>query len=72
MPDPIDIAQKNMEQLDEIRERQRAAIASRPRPVSEDCIDCGVDIPQARQEATGGTERCTHCQGYFDTRKGRG
>jgi RNA polymerase-binding transcription factor DksA len=29
---------------------------------SEFCIDCGNHIPMARQEATGGCDRCAECK----------
>ncbi len=30
------------------------------------CIDCGEDIPPARQKAVPGCERCTACQTAFE------
>lgn len=31
------------------------------RAVSEDCAECGEEIPLQRQQATGGTELCFTC-----------
>ena len=32
----------------------------------DDCIDCGIFIPLARQEATGGTDLCMPCKEIQD------
>lgn len=29
---------------------------------SDECVSCGDDIPEVRQIATGGTDRCIDCQ----------
>ena len=38
-------------------------LANRGLPVepSEECEECGITIPDARQEATGGTTTCITC-----------
>jgi len=33
------------------------------------CIDCGVDIPEARRRAVPGCQRCVDCQAIFERRK---
>ena len=51
----------------ELEEQQRAqALANRPQSIchpSHNCIECGLEIPSARQVATGGTEYCVECAG---------
>ena len=32
----------------------------------DDCIECGIFIPLARQEATGGTDLCMPCKEIDD------
>lgn len=39
--------------------------------VSEDCVECGADIPPERQTATGGTDLCIECAS-INEKKGRG
>lgn len=36
------------------------------RPRSEECVDCGQTIPEARQKATGGTDLCIECQSLLE------
>jgi len=33
------------------------------------CIDCGVDIPEARRQAVPGCQRCIDCQEDHERRK---
>lgn len=40
----------------------------RPHAVAEDCVECGAEISEARQKATGGTEFCVECQQLKETR----
>ena len=40
------------------------------RPSLSECLDCGDDIPKARQ-AFGGIERCVGCQTIFEKRTTR-
>lgn len=43
------------------------AIRNRPKPqASSECVDCGEPIPAARQQATGGTDHCIHCQSLLE------
>ncbi len=37
-------------------------------PGTEDCVECGDDIPQARREALPGVTRCVGCQAGHDQR----
>ena len=41
--------------------------ATAPQPIAKDCRECGDLIPQARQEATGGTDMCVECKTYAQT-----
>lgn len=60
MADPVDNAQGRIEQNEEIWRRQRAAREAL-KPVSHYCVECDRFIPQARQQATGGTDHCIDC-----------
>lgn len=62
MADIFDQTDERMEKEQALRDRQRAIEAARPKAVSRDCIDCGNLIPKARQEATGGCDRCAECK----------
>jgi phage/conjugal plasmid C-4 type zinc finger TraR family protein len=45
----------------------RAAI---PRgPSLSNCVECGEDIPPARQKAVSGCTMCIECQTYFERKK---
>ena len=36
------------------------------REQSEECVECGEEIPQARQDASGGTDLCIGCAGRIE------
>jgi len=67
-----------MDQFDratQLEEQQReialAQVLARTRPAVESahfCIDCGVDIPEARRRAVPGCQRCVDCQEEFERR----
>jgi len=67
-----------MDQFDratQLEERQRAfalaQVLQRARGAGESalhCMDCGVDIPEARRRAVPGCQRCVHCQEVFERR----
>jgi len=38
-------------------------------PSLSECIDCGDDIPEARQQAVAGCKRCVDCQTMYDKYK---
>jgi len=63
MTDIIDRAQA-------LEQRQRDAALRRrvPRPQSgrKDCIDCEVEIPEARRAACPGADRCIDCQEIWE------
>lgn len=66
-----DQAQTQMELADVIRYRQILHRRAATRKSSAYCIDCDDYIIEARQRATGGTERCTECQDISDRRSRR-
>lgn len=70
MPDPCDLAQETIEQNEKIRERQRQDRLAKPKNISAECVDCDTKIPEGRQIATGGTDRCTFCADIFSKRNG--
>lgn len=52
-----------------IEERQRIEdhrLKMANRRVTDDCEECGVRIPAARQNATGGTDMCIDCQSELE------
>jgi len=36
------------------------------KPLSDDCIDCGDQIPEARRKAKPTAKRCIDCQTYHE------
>jgi len=70
-----------MDQFDratQLEEQQReialAQVLARTQGAGESalhCIDCGVDIPEARRQAVPGCQRCVDCQSVFERRRGR-
>ena len=65
MADEADLAQKQMELMDEIRNKQ--ITARRPVQRAYDwCIDCGEKIELKRLKALPHAERCMGCQGDFE------
>jgi len=70
--DNIDRAQKTNDlNLDIALSAQRAvADASRASGISlAECVDCGDEIPEARQAASPGCTRCIECQEQFEKQK---
>jgi len=59
--DECDVTDLRLEKQEKLRREKRdkelANVA-----VSEECIECDVFIPIARQEATGGCDMCIDCQ----------
>ena len=66
MSDVADIANDRIEAEETIRRKRRESFKPL---VSEDCFECGLEIPQARQEATGGTDMCIDCQSNAELRR---
>lgn len=70
--DVIDEANEHAEML-----RLRALAAQREQrnanvESEKFCIDCGIDIPEIRQKAIPGVQRCVDCQEDYERRKKRG
>jgi len=61
-------------QLEEqAREIALAQVLARTTPDIESahfCIDCGVDIPEARRQAVPGCQRCIDCQTHHEQMRG--
>lgn len=54
--------------------RQLQAIQSSVNSSAEslsECIECGADIPEARQKVIKGCQLCVDCQSYFERTKSR-
>jgi phage/conjugal plasmid C-4 type zinc finger TraR family protein len=41
------------------------------KPSAEECVECGDEIPVARQKALPGVQLCTYCQEVEELTKGR-
>ncbi|MDT8282524.1 MAG: TraR/DksA C4-type zinc finger protein [Gammaproteobacteria bacterium] len=65
-----DMAQAVIERDEEIRNKIIEFERNKPKNFSQFCIDCDDEIPLARQNATGGTERCTFCADVYSKRNG--
>lgn len=65
-----DIAQKDMEAIDRLIDAERA---SRPVLTADDsadnCEECGLEIPSARQLAAPGCTLCIDCAGIFEEKR---
>jgi len=60
MADSMDLVQARVQQE---LERNLANVTGRPIVISKFfCLDCGVDIPEARRRAVKGVTRCVNCQ----------
>lgn len=64
MADEADLAN------DQVEKGLQAVLAAhaKQRGRSDDCIECGVEITEARQNATGGTEYCIECAELVEKR----
>ena len=64
MSDICDMAAARMEQEEGLQQlardrRREQAISS----ASDECVECEAPIPEERQQATGGTDKCVTCAG---------
>lgn len=66
MADDIDMTTAREEKEADIKRKYLAAYKA---PVADDCIECGVTIPESRQKATGGCDTCITCQSLYEGRK---
>ena len=62
MADPADLAQINIEQEEEIRRKQREARTVTMVESRDNCIECGLEIPEERMVAIPGCTLCVDCQ----------
>ena len=67
--DDADRAQERMEQDEEMRRKQREAKTITLVESRDDCIECGLQIPSARQIAIPGVETCIHCASVAEMRR---
>ena len=66
MADDIDRTTARAEIEENIKRKYTEAfVASR----TDDCIECGITIPESRQKATGGCDMCITCQSLYEERK---
>lgn len=66
MADEVDRANDVVQRhLDAVIDAHKA-----PHARSEECVECGEEISEARQQATGGTELCIECASLAEV-KGR-
>ena len=63
--DDADRAQIRIEQDEEIRRKQREARTVSLVESRDNCVECGLEIPSARQIAIPGVETCIDCQSHF-------
>lgn len=68
MPDCCDITDERLEKEAAIARK----IRDRPHAISDECVECGLDIPEARQAATNGTDLCIDCATIYEHRVGSG
>lgn len=68
MADDADRAQAHMER--ELEERIAAArgIAPAATETASECVECGLEIPSARQVAVPGCQTCTECAATLEQR----
>lgn len=63
MADEADMTGEREELERAVWEKKRQAEAAKPKNTAKECVECGEEIPSARQVAAGGTELCTfHAQ----------
>ena len=67
-----DIADKADRLIEEHNEDSIAAVRRKIKsgPSCSECIECGADIPEARQ-ALGGVVYCVDCQDYHERKAGK-
>lgn len=67
--DDADRAQIRIEQDEEIRRKQREARTVTLVESRDNCVECGFQIPSARQIAIPGVETCIHCATAAEKRR---
>jgi len=64
--DIADQAQKEIERREAFAQQQRAPVAPVGETSANECQECGLEIPSARQLAIPGTQHCTECAGMIE------
>lgn len=64
--DIADQAQNEIERVAELAVTHRAAVAPVGETSANECQECGLEIPSARQLAIPGTQHCTECAGMIE------
>lgn len=62
MADEADLAEERMRGETEMRVKALRGRLGRPDEGRATCIDCGLEIPQARRLALPSCQRCVDCQ----------
>ena len=57
--------------MNAISDVQRKLAKQAEQPSAEECVECGDEIPKARQKAIPGVQLCTYCQEHEELTKGR-
>ena len=73
MADDADIANDRIEQDLQLRiNAARGVVSSQgdPKQGTDDCIECGLEIPSARQIAIPGVDTCVHCAEVAERKSG--
>ena len=57
--------------MNAIGDVQKKLAKQAEQPSATECVECGDDIPEARQKAIPGVQLCTYCQEVEELTKGR-
>ena len=57
--------------MNAIADVQKKLAKMAEKPSATECVECGDDIPEARQRALPGVQLCTYCQEHEEITKGR-
>ena len=57
--------------MNAIGDVQKKLAKQAEQPSATECVECGDDIPEARQKAIPGVQLCTYCQEHEEITKGR-
>jgi phage/conjugal plasmid C-4 type zinc finger TraR family protein len=69
-PDPMDEASQIAQLTVSAAVAEIRARAAKSGPSRADCLECGDDIPEARQLAVKGVEHCVSCAQLIAVRQG--
>lgn len=57
--------------MNAISDVQKKLAKMAEKPSAEECVECGEEIPEARQKAIPGVQRCIYCQEHLEITKGK-